>query len=99
LLHATADRQAGRMQEAEKPMWCGARLCSGERRLQRKKSRILRLLCSPKKIQMAIDGAWCYEWRSAVRSGRDGEEVEEGRAGQAVMCTLGSKQHGCVESA
>lgn len=28
LLHLTADRQAGRMQEARKPMWCGARLCS-----------------------------------------------------------------------
>ena len=32
------------------------------------------LLYSPKKIQMAIDGAWCYEWRAAVRSGGDGEE-------------------------
>jgi hypothetical protein len=32
---------------------------------------------------MAMDGAWCYEWHAAVRSGRDGEE---GRAGGDVHC-------------
>lgn len=42
-------------------------------------------LCSPKNIQVALDGPSCYEWRAAVRSGSDVRE--------AVMCPA-SKQ--CV---
>jgi hypothetical protein len=61
LLHPTADRQAGRMQEARKPMWCDARLCSPGSGGCSVREAEFALLCSPKKIQMAFNGAWCYE--------------------------------------
>jgi hypothetical protein len=62
---------------------CGAVLgCAPARSAETELALLCRLaLCSPKKIQKAMDGAWCYEWRAAVRSGRDGEE---GRAGGDV---------------
>ena len=71
--------------EGRKPMWCCARLCSGWQlqsggcSAETEFALLCRLaLCSPKKIQMAMVGAWCYEWRAAVRSGRDGEEERAG---------------------
>lgn len=66
------------MQEARKPMWCGARLCSLQSGGCNASKAEFALLCSPKKVQMAMNGAWCYEWRAAVRSGRDGEEGSAG---------------------